>query len=134
MDYIEMNTKNFCAIYFTCAQKRHAELRDLSEFYEFLSGQLYKQEGKRVNILFSSYYLSQVCYDYDDLFEMDDEQLSLKKDVSLNEVESQLGWMNYDLLVSSLKVGKSYFKQISDNLKLAIQKPIKREFTNERTL
>lgn len=134
MDYIEMNTKNFCAIYFTCAQKRHAEFRKLGEFHEFLSAELYKQEGKRVNILFSNYYLSQVCYDYDDLFEMDDEQLNLKKDVSLNEVESQLGWMNYDLLVSSLKVGKSYFKQSSDNLNLAIQKPIKREFTNERTL
>lgn len=136
MDYLELNTKNFCAIYFTCAQKRHVELDELYEFYRFFSKNLRKETRKSVNILCSNYYLSQVCYDYDDLFEMDEEQFSLKKDVSLCEVEKQLGWMDLDLLVSSMQVAKSYFdKEKEENNYLHIAKQTqKRENLNERTL
>ena len=39
-NYIEISTKNFCALYFTYSGKYHANLKDLNDFYIHMSSGL----------------------------------------------------------------------------------------------
>lgn len=133
-NYIEIGTKNFCALYFSFSEKRHVDLDQLYDFYKHLSSRLrQKESGKSVNILYSSYYLSQVCYDYDNLFEMDDEQLSLKKNVSIKDIQDQLGYMSINTLVTCVEITKEYFDRDQYH-SLPKHNENKKGFSDERTL
>lgn len=132
-NYYELNTKNFCALYFTFSQKRHVPFEELGRFYSHLKTGFFEKDKKDVNILFSSYYLSQVCYDYDDLFEMDDQQLSLKKEVTFDKIEKELAWLPFDIFQSSLEISKDFFDNfVCQNLPKQLNS--KRDFAHERTL
>ena len=132
MKYYEMTAKNICCLYFLGAKKRHASLESLYEFGSNLAKNLRSElKDTSINFLYSNYYLNQMCYDYDNLFEIDEEQLSLKRGISQSELHSQLGWMKLDVLLPCIEITNDYFGKNSDIT--PPQKAVKRE-TNERTL
>lgn len=139
MNLVELNTKNFCALYFTAAQKRHVDFEQLGKFYSYLHNHLsdhLQKERKYLIISYSDYYLRQMCYEYDYLYEMDEEQLSVKKDVSLYEIEKELGWLPIDILVESIKISNDFFEKTNEkpSSKKAPEKNSKSGKTDERTL
>lgn len=109
----QINTKNFCCLYFWYSGKRSLDLKELDKFHPFLYEGLSKELSQNVNIIYTTYYLSQMICDYDNLFELKGEKLSLKKEVQANELKSQLSYMPTGLLIASCKVSKKYFNHSS---------------------
>ena len=74
-----------------------------------------------------------MCYDYDNLFEMDEDQLSLKKNVGLQDIRNELGWMDLNTLVSCVELSKEYFDKNQFH-SLPKHNENKKGFSDERTL
>lgn len=111
----QINTKNLCCLYFCYSTKRSLTLDELNKFLQHLHSGLVKELAENVNIICSTYYLSQMCYDYDNLFEINNEKIVVKHNVPKEEIKSQLGYMPTNLLVASCKVAKNYFNNLAIN-------------------
>ncbi len=110
----QINTKNLCCLYFCYSTTRSLTLDELAKFQQHLYNGLTKELSQNVNIIFSNYYLSQMCYDYDNLFEIKNEKLVVKNHVPKQEIKSQLGYIPTNLLVASCKVAKKYFNNATE--------------------
>jgi len=115
MRYLEINAKNFCSLYFTYSNNSYATFKDLSTFYANLKKGLKNTlKEKNVKILYSNNYIKEMCYEFDNLFEVKNDLLLLK--VSKNKIKEELGWLSLDLLVPCVKITEKFFKHNENNL------------------
>lgn len=112
MSKFYVSAKNLCCMYFHFSNKRSADFDDLMQYRSHLGGGLRKELGVDVTMDVSDYHFKQMCYDYDDLFDMTEDKIIMKKNVPHDEMKSQLGYMSLALIVPCTKISQDYFAHI----------------------
>jgi len=113
MSNFYVSAKNLCCMYFHFSNKRSVDFEDLMQYRSHLGGGLQKELNDNVKIDVSNYHFYQMCSDYNNLFDMNDDAIFVKNGVPQDEIKSQLGYMSLALMIPCTKISQEYFDKIA---------------------